>query len=249
MHWQDEGIIVGVRQHGETSAIVELLTRRHGRHVGLVRGGRSKRMQPMLQMGNEVLAEWRARIEDHLGDYRLETKTLRASQIMDQSSALFALGHLCGLIRLLPEREPHHGLFDVMQIVLDKLSDVKLSAPLVIRFEQHILTELGFGLDLTECALTGAREDLAFVSPKTGRAVTRQASAPWQDKLLPLPAFLLQNDTPFIMPDQQAIRDGFMLTGHFLERHVYGPRGQQEPETRRSFMAAILKQLDHTKPN
>ena len=249
MHWQDEGIIVGVRRHGETSAIVELLTREHGRHVGLVRGGRSKRMQPLLQMGNEVLAEWRARIEDHLGDYRLEAKTMRAAHIMDQSSALFALGHMCGLIRLLPEREPHYGLFDVMQIVLEKLPDVRLSAPLVIRFEQHILTELGFGLDLSECALTGAREDLAFVSPKTGRAVTRTAAAPWLDKLLPVPAFLLQNDTPFMMPDQQAIRDGFALTGHFLERHVYGPRGQQEPETRRSFIAAILKLADNQKPN
>ncbi len=248
MDWQDEGIIVGVRRHGETSAIVELLTREHGRHVGLVRGGRSKRMQPLLQMGNEVVTEWRARIEDHLGEYRLEAKTMRAAHIINQSSALFALGHMCGLIRLLPEREPHHGLFDVMQIVLDKLSDSQLAAPLVIRFEQHILTELGFGLDLTECALTGARDDLAFVSPKTGRAVTRAAAAPWLDKVLPLPAFLIQNDQPFLMPDQQSIMDGFALTGHFLERHVYGPRGQEEPETRRSFIAAILKRNQTATP-
>jgi DNA repair protein RecO (recombination protein O) len=241
VHWQDEGIIVGVRRHGETSAIVDLLTRTHGRHVGLVRGGRSKRMQPMLQMGNEVLAEWRARIEDHLGDYRLETKTMRAAQIMGQSSALFALGHLCGLIRLLPEREPHYALFDITQIVLDKLVDLNLSAPLMIRFEIQILSELGFGLDLTECALTGHREDLAFVSPKSGRAVTRDAATPWQDRLLALPAFLLQTEAPLVMPDQQALEDGFALTGHFLERHVYGPRGLEEPETRRAFISSILK--------
>jgi DNA repair protein RecO (recombination protein O) len=241
VHWQDEGIIVGVRRHGETSAIIELLTRHHGRHLGLVRGGRSKRMQPMLQMGNEVLAEWRARIEDHLGDYRLEAKTMRAAHLIDHPSALFALGHVCGLIRLLPEREPHHGLFDVLRIVLDALSDHRLAAPLVIRFEVHILTELGFGLDLTECALTGQREDLAFVSPNTGRAASRAAAQPWQVKLLALPAFLLQQETPLVMPEIHDIQNGFALTGHFLERHVYGPRGQQEPDTRRAFIASLLK--------
>lgn len=241
MHWQDEGIIVGVRRHGETSAIVELLTRDHGRHMGLVRGGRSKRMQPMLQMGNDVLAEWRARIEDHLGDYRLEAKTMRAALLMDQPASLFALGHLCGLIRLLPEREPHHGLYDVLRIVLDALSDTRLAAPLVIRFEVHILTELGFGLDLTECALTGRQDDLAFVSPKTGRAANREAGLPWQDKLLSLPVFLLQQGPLQDMPDLTAIEDGFTLTGHFLERHVYGPRGQAEPDTRRAFINAVLK--------
>ena len=241
MHWQDEGIIVGVRRHGETSAIVELLTRKHGRHMGLVRGGRSKRMQPMLQMGNEVLAEWRARIEDHLGDYRLEAKTMRAAHLIDHPSALFALGHVCGLIRLLPEREPHHGLFDVVRIVLDALSDHRLAAPLVIRFELHILSELGFGLDLSECALTGQRSDLVFVSPNTGRAASREAGQPWQDRLLALPAFLLQHDIPLVMPDFMDIENGFLLTGHFLERHVYGPRGQQEPDTRRAFISSLLK--------
>jgi DNA repair protein RecO (recombination protein O) len=241
VHWQDEGIIVGVRRHGETSAIVELLTRSHGRHMGLVRGGRSKRMQPMLQMGNAVLAEWRARIEDHLGEYRLEAKTMRAALLMDHPASLFALGHICGLIRLLPEREPHYGLYDIFQIVLDALSDTRLAAPLVIRFELHILSELGFGLDLSECALTGRLDDLAFVSPKTGRAANREAGLPWQDKLLSLPMFLLQQGPLKVMPDLAALQDGFTLTGYFLDRHVYGPRGQQEPDTRQAFIQSVLK--------
>ena len=243
MHWQDEGIIVGVRRHGETSAIIELLTRQHGRHLGLVRGGRSQRMQPLLQMGNEVLADWRARIEDHLGDYKIEAKAMRAAQYMSHSSALFALGHLCGLIRLLPERDPYEGLYNALQIVLERLCDPRLSAPLIIRFELQILTELGFGLDLTECALTGGHEDLAFVSPKTGRAASRHAATPWQDRLLVLPAFLLHVDHGFAPPNADDLTNGFKLTGYFLERHVYGPRGIQEPDSRQSFIAAIFKSL------
>lgn len=242
VEWRDEGIVIGVRRHGETSVILDLLTRQHGRHLGLVRGGRSHKLQPSLQVGNGLDAVWRARIEDHLGDYKIEARVMRAARLMDHPAALYGLSHLTGLARLLPERDPHEALYETLGIVLDQLVDPLLAAPLVIRFELAVLGDLGFGLDLSECAATGRTDDLVYVSPKSGRAVNREAGLPWHDKLLALPDFLKQTDTVAkAMPDDLAIHQGFLLTGFFLERHVYGPRALTMPDARQGFIASIIK--------
>jgi DNA repair protein RecO (recombination protein O) len=239
MEWRDEGIVVGVRRHGETSVLLELMTREHGRHLGLVRGGRSSRLQPVLQAGNGVEAVWRARLHDQLGTYTVEATRLRAAELMPSAAALYGLGHLGQLVRLLPERDPHPGLYEALEIVLGSFGELRAAAALIIRFELALLADLGVGLDLAACAVTGRREDLAYVSPKSGRAVSRQAAEPWLDRLLALPPFLHEGQGR-AWPSRDDIARGFALTGHFLNRNVYEARGLPPPETRAAFIAAVL---------
>src|ERR1035441_135487 len=222
MQWTDEGIVLGVRRHGEASGILELMTRDHGRHLGLVRGGFGSRMKPVLQVGNGVSANWRARLGGHLGNYTIEPVTLRAANFFAASHAIYGVSHLAALMRLLPERDPHAGLYDEVDGILDHLGDPVLAAPMVVRFELQLLSELGFGLDLAQCASTGARADLIYVSPKSGRAVSRAADESWADKMLRLPAFLRNLETQATGRD---LADGFALTGFFLARYVLEPRG------------------------
>jgi len=240
MQWTDEGIVIGVRRHGEASAILELMTREHGRHLGLVRGGYGSRMKPILQTGNSVSASWRARLDEHLGNYTVEPMRQRASNFFGAPHAIYGVTHLAAMMRLLPERDPHGGLYSVFEEILDRLEDPVLAAPLVVRFELQLLTELGFGLDLEQCAATGATGDLIYVSPKSGRAVSREAGAPYADKMLNLPAFLRDLDTEPVGSD---LADGFALTGFFLERHVLEPRGQTLTDERAHFIAALARAL------
>jgi len=237
MEWTDEGIVLGVRRHGESSAIVELLTREHGRHLGLVRGGAGSRMRPLLQPGNSVTALWRARLDEHLGYYQLEGTRLRAASLLESSHAVYGVTHLASLARLLPERDPHEDIFEMLDRTLDDFDDAGEAAAHLIRFELAMLAELGFGLDLENCAATGETTDLIYVSPKSGGAVSRGAGAAWQNRLLRLPQFLSQEVTP--SPDD--IADGFALTGFFLARHVLEPRGLAFAEARDGFVAAVLK--------
>jgi DNA repair protein RecO (recombination protein O) len=195
MQWTDEGIVIGVRRHGEASGILELMTREHGRHFGLVRGAFGSRMKPILQTGNSVSANWRARLDEHLGNYTVEPLRQRASNFFAAAHAIYGVSHLAALMRLLPERDPHARLYSVFEEVLDRLEDPVLAAPLVVRFELQLLTELGFGLDLEQCAATGATDELVYVSPKSGRAVSRAAGAPYAERMLRLPAFLRELDT------------------------------------------------------
>ena len=190
MEWTDDGIVLGIRRHGEANAILELMTREHGRHLGLVRGGAGSRMRPVLQPGNLVHAAWRARLDEHLGTYVVEGLNLRAASFLGASHAVYAVTHVAGLARLLPERDPHETVFDTLDAMLDHFDDPALAAALVVRFELQLLTELGFGLDLESCAATGATSDLAYVSPKSGRAVSREGGEAWRDKLLRLPDFI-----------------------------------------------------------
>ena len=229
MQWSDEGIILGVKRHGETSVIADVLTRDHGRYLGLVRGGRSRVQRPVLQAGNSVAAVWRARIEDHLGGFVLEPVKLRAASIMDDPFRLAGLMTLTALAQLLPEREAHRRLHEASLLVLDQLEADGVWPALLVRWEMGLLEELGFGLDIAQCAATGVREGLAYVSPKTGRAVSLEAGEPWKDRLLALPAFLGAEGGS---PDRADIQAGFKLTGYFLERHVMVPRGVAMPEAR-----------------
>jgi DNA repair protein RecO (recombination protein O) len=239
MEWQDEGIVLAARKHGETSTILEVMTRAHGRHLGLVRGGRSRKQQPVLQPGNRLSLIWRARLDEHLGTFQAEPLAFNAARLLDSATAVYGLLTLAAHLRLLPERDPHSALYETLGIVIDHLDDPTSAAELVARFELLVLEELGFGLDLTRCAATGSVEDLVYVSPKTGRAVSREAGKPWHDVMLPLPRFLRRGEKE--AADLTAIEAAFRLTGFFLTRHVYEPRAIVAPEARAGFLGAVRK--------
>ena len=241
MEWTDEGIVLGVRRHGESSAIVELLTREHGRHLGLVRGGAGSRMRPLLQPGNSVTAVWRARLDEHLGYYMLEGTRLRAATVLASSFAVYGVTHLASLARLLPERDPHLDIYQMLERILDDFDEAGEAAAHLIRFELAMLAELGFGLDLENCAATGETAELIYVSPKSGGAVSRRAGEPFRDRLLRLPPFLRQTQDGSNDWSDQDLQDGFRLTGLFLLRHVLEPRGQGHSDARDGFINAIAK--------
>lgn len=229
MDWSDEGIFLSAKPLGETSAVAELLTLEHGRHLGLVRGGRSRRIRPILQPGNLIRATWRARLPEHLGGYTVEMMEANGARVLDDASALSAIGAIAGLLRLLPERDPHPELYAATLHVLRSFSEPQVWPALLVHWELQMLQELGFGLDLSECVATGTDQDLVYVSPRSSRAVCREAGAPYADKLLALPAFLLDASAPLTDADLAA---GFALTGYFLERDVQAPHGIKMPAAR-----------------
>ena len=228
MQWSGEGLIIGVRRHGESSVIAEVMVEARGRHLGLVRGGRSAKYAAALQAGNSVQLTWRARLEEHLGTFALEVTDARAAALIADRTRLYAAQLLCDHLRLLPERDPHDRLLGRVVILLDRTGVENLGAGLA-RFELMLLEELGFGLDLSSCAVTGATTSLTHVSPKSGRAVSAEAAAPYADRLLALPAFLIDEDAPAMPAD---IAAAFALTGYFLDRHVWAARGIDPPATR-----------------
>jgi DNA repair protein RecO (recombination protein O) len=241
MEWTDTGIVLGTRRHGEANAILELMTLAHGRHLGLVRGGGGARLKPVLQPGNTVSATWRARLDEHLGHFMVEGIDLRAAALLPTAHAVYGVTHLAALCRLLPERDPHESVYAAFDAAVDRLADPAAVAVLVARFELQLLAELGFGLDLSACAATGGLLDLAYVSPKSGRAVSRAAGAPWHDRLLGLPAFL--GDASTAQPSPEDLAAAFALTGFFLERHVFAPRGAALPDARQHFIAAVTRAI------
>lgn len=237
MHWSDEAIILSVRPHGETAAVVELWTRNHGRHLGLVHGGRSRKLRPILQTGNHVDATWKARLADQLGHVSLELRRGFAAESMENDAALSALLTLTTLTRLLPERDPHPNLYEITLFVLGFLDDVTVWPALLVRWELALLQELGFGLDLSQCASTGSNDQLIYVSPKSGRAVSASAGEPYRDRMLVLPQFLTKQRAGMVTT--QDVREGLLLTGHFLETRVLLPRGETLPESRSRILTHI----------
>jgi DNA repair protein RecO (recombination protein O) len=243
MQWTDDGLILGVRRHGETSVVLELFTRAHGRHLGLVRGGRSQKLRPTLQPGNTVRAVWRARLDDHLGAYAVEPLVSRAGRLMERADALHGVGHLAGLLRLMAERDPHGALYETAEIVANHLDDPGSAPALLVRLELAVLSELGFGLDLGSCAATGDTEDLIYVSPKSGRAVSREAGAPYAEKLFALPPFLIAGGAN-ASPTAEDVRAGFALTGFFLASRIWEPRGLKPPDARAAYLKTLLAPVD-----
>ncbi len=239
MEWRDEGIILGQRRHGETSVILEVMTRAHGRHLGLVRGGRSRKQQPVLQPGNRVDLYWRARLDEHLGTFQAEAVEMNAARLMESAVSVYGLQVMAAHLRLLPERDAHGALYETLGVMIAHLDDADVAGELVARFELLVLDELGFGLDLSCCAATGSRDDLVYVSPRSGRAVSRAAGEPWRDRMLALPSFLRRSSGEH--GDAAALEEAFRLTGFFLARHVYEPRGVREPEARAGFLAALRR--------
>jgi DNA repair protein RecO (recombination protein O) len=240
MQWTDDGIVLGVKRHGESSVILELMTQERGRHLGLVRGGAGVRLAGVLQPGNSLRATWRARLDDHLGNYAVEGLNLRAAGFLGAAYAVHGVTHLAALCRLLAEREPHARIYAALEAILDALEDPAAVVPMIARFELAFLAELGFGLDLSSCAATGETADLAYVSPRSGRAVSRAAGEAYRDKLMRLPDFLRVDAGLASAAD---LADAFALTGFFLERHAFAPRGLALPEARTRFVAAISRAM------
>jgi DNA repair protein RecO (recombination protein O) len=229
MQWQDTGFVLAARRHGESALIVDLLTREHGRHAGLVRGGQSPKARAMLQPGNEVAAAWRGRLNEHLGTIGCELVRAHAARFLDDPSRLSGLTSAAALVGgALPEREPHGDVFASFARLIDALDSAADWPAQYVRWEQDLLGALGFGLDLRCCAVSGATADLAYVSPRTGRAVSRTAGLPYHDKLLLLPEFLWR-DVP---ADEAELVLGMTLTGHFLAHHVFAPQGRALPAAR-----------------
>jgi len=238
MDWSDEGIVLSARPHGESGLIVSLLTRAHGRHSGFVPGGGSRRASPVWQPGNVVEVNWRARLADQLGNYAGELREPHAARALDDALDLAGLAAACAVAdAALPEREPHPAMFDGFRAFLSALGHP--GWPIVyVRLELGLLQELGFGLDLEKCAATGTTEDLAYVSPKTGRAVSRAAAGPYKEKLLVLPAFL---STGAVQAGGGELQEALDLTGYFLERHVFWPHNKPLPPARVRFMETLQR--------
>ena len=241
MEWQDDAIILSVRPHGETSLLVGLLSRTHGRHAGLARGAAGPRRRGDFQPGNQVEAKWRARRAEHLGTLTCEVSAARAARCMTDPDALAALSSACALCDAgLPERLPMPSLYARLAALLDL---VAAATPEwrrdYVAWELALLAELGFGLDLTRCAVTGAEDDLAFVSPRSGRAVSRAGAGVYAERLLPLPRFLVAPDAP---ADRSALAEGLRLTGYFLHAHVFHPAERKPPDARARLVDRLIRE-------
>jgi DNA repair protein RecO (recombination protein O) len=233
MEWSDDAIVLAVRRHGESAAIVEALTKSHGRHLGLVRGGASRKSKAALQPGNTLHVVWRARLNEHLGTIVAEPLRMRAGELMDKRASLIGLNAFTSVaIAALPEREPHESVFEAGEVLLGAIADRSFAdwGPLYVRWEAGLLDELGFGLDLSHCAATGATDDLSHVSPRSGRAVSRAAAAPYAGRLMELPGFLLGSQNA--SPSPADIAAGLKLTAHFLAERVLAPHGKELPAAR-----------------
>lgn len=224
MEWRDEGALLSVRPHGESAAIIEVFTAAHGRHLGVVRGGGSRRMAGILQPGAQLALHWHARLDDHMGSFRAEPLHARAA-LMGDRGALSALNAICALLHhALPERDPHPTLYAQTIALLDLLEDGATWIVAYLVFELRLLEDMGYGLNLTSCALTGVTQDLAYISPRTGRAVARAAAGDWAPRLLPLPRVMTLGDgTP------AEVAEGLAVTGHFLSRALMAHQDGTSP--------------------
>lgn len=247
MDWHDDGIIVSAKRHGESSAIVHVLTREHGVHAGLVKGGFAKRHRAAIEPGNRVHATWRARLAEHLGNFTLECTHAHGAALMDSADRLAAMSAALAVAgAALPEREPHPATLEGLEALLvalehaDIAPDVEAWGQLYVRWELGLLSELGFRLDLSHCASTGVTHDLVWVSPKSGRAVSAQAGEPYAQQLLPLPAFLRSGDGQSEV-DRASIVQGLKLSGYFLERHLFAPHDRAMPQARTRLLERLAR--------
>lgn len=241
MEWRDEGILLSTRRHGETSAIIEVFTPEHGRHAGVVRGGTSRKIAPVLQPGAQLDVTWRARLEDHIGSFQVEPVRSRAAAALGDRLALAGLNAVTALLAFcLPEREPHKRLYLQSEQLLDLLDATEIWPLAYLRWEISLLEEMGYALELEACAVTGQTDDLAYVSPKSGRAVSRGAAGDWADRLLPLPDVLRGAGAA----GDDEIAQAFVTTGHFLSAHLAQDLGNKPlPEARARFVDAFTRRL------
>ena len=239
--WQDDGIVLGTRPHGETAAVVTLLTRAQGRHAGLLPGGQSRTKQSWLQPGQQVVANWRARLSEQLGTFTLEPSQPYPSAVLDNALALAGLSSACSVAdAALPEREPHPALFEGLAALMETF-DNPVWPYAYVRWELGLLREIGYGMELDFCALThqpdSPDDPLEYVSPRTGRAVCRSAAAPYKEKLLVLPGFLVGRGAP----TTEELLAGLRLTGFFLERSVFAVHHAPLPAARVRLVEKLLQ--------
>jgi DNA repair protein RecO (recombination protein O) len=238
MLWTDEAVVLNVRRHGESAAIVSVFTRNRGRYAGLVRGGFGRKARPVYQQGNVLQVTWRARLAEQLGSLTGELTTPLAARLMADPGRLSGLCAACSLLEAtLPERDPHPRLYDALAVYLEQLAGARRWPEGYVRFELALLAELGFGLDLTRCAVSGASEDLIYVSPSSGRAVSRNAAGAYADRLLTLPPFLL-GEAP---ADPAQLAAGLRLTGTFLRRHLFDASDRSLPDARDRLLARLAR--------
>ena len=241
MDWRDEGVLLSVRKHGEGSAIIEVFTQDHGRHAGLVRGGGSRKMSPILQPGAQLSVEWKARLEDHLGSYTIDPIKSRAVSIMGDRGSLAAMGSISAFLCLgLPEREAHRQLYARTIDLVDALGETNDWPARYALWENALLAEMGFGLDFSECAATGSTQELIYVSPRSGRAVSRTGGADYADLMLPLPRFL-NMDEPTV--ESGPVIDALRTTGHFVETWLMPALGREKlPSARGRLISALMRE-------
>jgi len=238
MNWSSEGYILSARKHGETAAIIDVLTPDYGRHLGLVRGGISRKFRPVLQPGNKVKIDWNARLSEHLGVFLVEPLEYNAAEIMEDRLSLAALNSLCGIAReSLPEREVHLNVYQAFEVVLKNITFHEIWPALYIKWELGLLSAMGYGLDLNSCAASGSKENLTHVSPRSGRAVSANEAEPYADKLLLLPKFLIANEG--ITPED--LRLGLKLTGFFLETRLQWEVNKTLPIERRRMIDLLTE--------
>jgi DNA repair protein RecO (recombination protein O) len=238
VEWQDEGMVLAARRHGESSAVISVFTPTRGRHVGWVRGGAGKRARSVYQPGNRLRLTWRARLADQLGGFSAELEAALAARLLDDPDRLAGLGAACALLEAtLPERDPHPILYSTFSEFIEMLSEQDDWPERYVWFELNLLAELGFGLDLTACAVTGATSDLVYVSPRSGRAVSRAGAGVWADRLLPLPEFLIGQGPA----DPAQIRAGLRLTGAFLRRHLFDASERPMPSARERLVRRLAQ--------
>ena len=237
MEWREEGILIGVRKYGESSVIVEIFFENRGRHLGVVRGGSSRKLNPILQIGNDLDAYWRARLEEHLGSFTVDLIKSRASTIMMSRLALSGLSSICSLLNFtLPERVNHAQLYKHTRELLDLLTTKNNWLLNYLTWELVLLDELGFGLDLSQCAVTGVKNNLSYISPKSGSAVSMEGAGEWSKRLLPLPKCLLGLDV-----GHSDLIQGLMVTGYFLENKLAPALGNRNIPAARSRFLELLK--------
>ncbi len=243
MQWSDEGLVLAARRHGERALVVELLTREHGRHAGLLRGGQSPRARSQWQIGNRLSVTWRARLSEHLGSLSGEILESHAARLFDEPARLAALASASALASsALPEREPHPRAYAGLSALVAALAADDRWAVTYVEWEMALLEELGFGLDLTRCAATGITENLVYVSPRSGQAVSAEAGAPYRERLLRLSPFL-RHEGDAERPAPGDVLDGLELTGFFLDRRVFAPHGRKLPAARSCYVDALRQVL------
>ena len=241
IEWRDQGILLSCRRHGETSAIIDVFTPAQGRHAGVVRGGASRKIAPILQPGAQLDVIWRARLEEHIGSFQVEPVRSRAAMAMNDRLSLAGLNAVTAMLGFcLPEREPHPSLYRSSEQLLDLLDQSDLWPLAYLRWELQLLSEMGYGLELNSCAVTGSTDDLIYVSPKSGRAVSRQAAGEWADRLLPLPPVLRNEGAG----EDAEIASAFETTGYFLSERLAKDLGDKPlPNARNRFVEAFRRRI------
>ena len=238
MEWRDHGILLSSKKHGETSAIIEVFTPNHGKHLGVVRAGTSRKLAPILQPGAQVNLTWRARLQDHIGTFSVELSRSRSAIALSDRLALSGLNAVVATLRsVLPEREAMGEFYEATEQLLDHLDQSDIFPLIYLKWEMFLLETMGYGLDLTTCAVTGKTSDLLYISPKSGHAVSTHGAGQWKDRLLPLPVVMIGKGSG----DKVEVLAALNVTGFFIENHLFKGLGLDRVPYARAHLLELIK--------